>query len=69
MHIDDFEAELQFAFGDARDVQQIVDQSGLQFDISSNDFQRLAQFGRMWRRGLQFTDHCDDRRERVAQFV
>ena len=39
-----FECELQLAFGDARNVQQIVDESGFQFHVAPNYFQRLAQF-------------------------
>ena len=61
MHVDDFEAELQFAFGDARHVQQVVDQTGFQFDIASNDFECVPQLGCAGSYGFQFTDHRDHR--------
>ena len=69
MHINDLETELQFAFGDARHVQQVVDQARFQFDVASNDFKRLPQLGRSRSHGFQFSNHRDDGRQGVAQFV
>ena len=69
MHARDLESELQFPFCDARDVEQVVDQTRFQFHVSTDHFQRVARLGRIRIGCLQFAHHRDDRRKRVSQFV
>ena len=69
MHVNNFKTELQFAFGDACHIQQVVDQAGFQFNIAPDHFESFPQFGRTGGGRLQFADHRDHRGERVAQFV
>ena len=63
------ETELELAFGDAGDVEQIVDQARFQFHVAPDDGERLAHFGIVRCARFQFADHRDDRRKRIAQFV
>ena len=44
VHRHSFEAELQFALGDARHIEQVVDEPRLQFDVSPDDFQSVSRF-------------------------
>ena len=41
----DFETELEFAFRDAGNIEQVVDQARLQFDISPDDGERMTHIG------------------------
>ena len=69
MNVDNLQRELQFAFRDPRDIEQIVDQPRFELDVAANHFERFVQFRRAWRACFQFADHCDDRRKRIAQLV
>src|SRR4030095_12850753 len=66
VHANRLKAQLQFAFRDACDVEQIVNQVRFQLDVASNDIERLANGWRIWNGRFQFSDHRDDWRKGIA---
>ncbi len=66
--VDRLGRQLELAVGDARDVEQIVDQPRLELDVAPDDLERVARGGRV-HHPVQLGDHGDDRREGVAQLM
>ncbi len=69
MHAHRFQAELELAFRDARDVEEIVDQPRFQFDVATDHFESPAHVGRIRSARFQLAHHRDHGGKRVAQFV
>ena len=59
VHANSLKAQLQFAFCDARDVEQIVDQTRFQLDVASNDLERLVNRRGIGNGRFQLPDHRD----------
>ena len=66
VHANRLKAQLQFAFRDACDVEQIVNQARFQLDVTPNDLERLADRRRIRNGRFQFSDHRDHWREGIA---
>jgi hypothetical protein len=65
VHANRLKAQLQFAFRDACDVEQIVNQARFQLDVAPNDLERLANRRRIRDGRFQFSDHRDYWREGI----
>ena len=63
MSIHDFEVQLHFPFADPGQVQQIVNQTGFELDIATNELKRLANTCRQILFLFKRQHRCEDGRE------
>ena len=52
----------EFAVGDAREVEKIIDEPGFQLDVAADHVQRLPHLGRTVGAVIELGHHRDDRR-------
>src|SRR6266705_6238009 len=69
LHANHLQAQLKLALRDTSDVEQVIDQSGLQLHVAPDDFQRLTHFRSLRGAGFELGDHRENRRKRIAQLV
>ena len=61
MHANRFKGQLQLPLGNPGHVEQIVNETRFQFDVTPNDLKRLPDGLRIGQLGFQLTDHRNDR--------
>ena len=69
MHANGLETQLEFAFCDAGDIEQIVDQTRFQLDVAPDDLEGFSDLRRVRHVRFQLAYHRNHWGEWIAQLV
>jgi hypothetical protein len=69
VHVGNFAAELKFAASHAREIEEIIDEMGLQIQIAAHDRERAQIFHGVPPIGSEVLEKRNQRRERGAQLM